>query len=380
MSDTRTNQALIVPLFGVLIQAPLSFEITPSKFVGRLTAHMFPKPIPVSTGEKPPDNNNPVPIPIPVPRTTVKLFPWGPNSRAEKDNSVFAYAAVLPNEFDLFDNLGTFAVRAGPGGLGGFQTITTLSSKKCASALLLIEFDQVYPKAATPLLSGTNPYESNLVEAMLDAMRLLSGQEPHPYKGYHIAEGKLLDTIIKWPLVEMQGSPINVELLTRSDIERAFFQTWQVRTGARYYPSFKIVTLAMEYYYLSSTMTETRTIFLYLMIAFEALFKKKDEESASAASARLAKLLASSKAQYNEIRRFMWNTKEAPGCCQARNEIVHGNATPLKSETYWKLRSIIRGAIERVLHLVLSGDIDKASYYESVCRIVDKRFRSLPNS
>lgn len=161
---------------------------------------------------------------------------------------------------------------------------------------------------------------------------------------------------------------------------QAFFRAWHVRTGARQYPSFKIVALAMEYYYLSSTITETRTIFLYLMIAFEALFKRKDEESASAASARFAKLVASSKAQFNEIRRFMWNTKEAPGCCQMRNEIVHGGVAPLELGTYWKLRDILRSAIEQLLRLVIGGAIDKASYYESVCRIVDERFRSLPNS
>jgi len=380
MSDTRTNQKLIVPLFGVSIETPLSFTIQEAQFVERLTAHLFPKPIPINTGEKPPKNNDPVPVSIPVPKTIVSLIPWPERARTDTETVKLTPLEELPEGFDLFDNLGPIAFRAGPGGLGGFQTITTLSNKRKATAVLLIEFDQIYPKMAIPLLSNTNPYESNLVESMLDGMRLLSGREPHPYKGFHITDGELVDIVVKWPLTEIQGGPLLVASLKSSDIEKAFYQVWQIRTGARQNTSCKIVNLAMEYYYLSSTMTETRTIFLYLMIAFEALFKTKDEDSASAASARLAKLLAESKSQYNEIRRFMWNTKKVPGCCKLRNEIVHGNLSSLKAETYWKLRSLIRTAILRIIHLLLTGEINENSYYESISHLVNHRFEKLPNS
>jgi hypothetical protein len=380
MSDTQTNQKLIVPLFGVQIETPLSFNIAETQFVERLTAHLFPKPIPINTDEKPPENNKPVPVPIPVPKTIVRLIPWSEHGSADKEANALIPSQELPAGFDLFDNLGPFAFRAGPGGLGGFQTITTLSSKKNATAILLIEFDQVYPQIAAPLLSNTNPYESNLVESMLDGMRLLSGQEPHPYKGFHTTDSKLVDMVIKWPLTEIQGGPLKVASLKSSDIEEAFYQAWQIRTRARKNANCKIVTLAMEYYYLSSTMTETRTIFLHLMIAFEALFKREDEDSASAASARLARLLAESKSQYNEIRRFMWHTKEEPGCCQLRNEIVHGHSSSLKSETYWKLRGLLRTAILRVMLLVLTGEIGENSYYESISHFVNHRFDKLPTS
>ena len=380
MSDTRTNQKLIVPLFGVIIETPLSFTIEESQFVERLTAHLFPKPIPINTGEKPPENNEPVPVSIPVPKTLVNLVPWPERTGADTEKAKLIPLEGLPEGFDLFDNLGPFAFRAGPGGLGGFQTITTLSNKRKATAVLLIEFDQVYPKMAIPLLSATNPYESNLVESLLDGMRLLSGQEPHAYKGFHITDGNLVDTVIKWPLSEIQGNPLITASLKSSDIENAFYQAWKIRTEARKIESCKIVTLAMEYYYLSSTMTETRTIFLYLMIAFEALFKAKDENSASAASARLARLLAESKSQYNDIRRFMWNTKDEPGCCQLRNEIVHGNSSSLNSKIYWKLRNLIRTAILRIIHLQLTGKINEKTYYESVGNFVNHRFDTLPNS
>jgi len=379
MSDTRCNQKLLVPLFGVQVETPLSFTITEAQFVERLTAYLFPQPIPINTGEKPPEHNEPVPVPIPVPKTIVRLIPWSRDGSANKETNKLILSEELPEGFDLFDNLGPVALRAGPGGLGGFQTITTLSSERNATALLLIEFDQVYPQIAAPLLSSTNPYESNLVESMLDGMRLFSGQEPHPYKGFHTTDGKVVDMVIKWPLMEIQGGPLKVGLLNSSDIEKAFYQVWQIRTRARQNTSCEIVTLAMEYYYLSSTMTETRTIFLYLMIAFEALFKTKDEDSASAASSRLARLLADSKSQYNEIRRFMWDTKKTPGCCQLRNEIVHGNTSSLKAETYWKLRGLLRIAILRIMHLVLTGKIDQNSYYESISNFVNQRFDKLPN-
>ena len=244
----------------------------------------------------------------------------------------------------------------------------------------MIEFDQLYPQSAGPLLNSTNPYESNLVESMLDAVRLLSGKEPYPYKGFHISDGELIDSVIKWPLMEMQGNPIKYAELKQADIEQVFYQVWQIRIGARQNTSCKIVTLAMEYYYLSSTMTETRTIFIYLMIAFEALFKARDEKSANTASARLARLLADTKSQYKEIMRFMWNPQQASGCCQLRNEIVHGNISTLKGEIYWQLRGLLRTAILKIIFLVLTGKIDKELYYKSISTLVKQRFESLPNS
>lgn len=379
MSDFRTNQILIAPLFGVEIESTLQISITEPQFVERMTAHLFPKPIPLNTGENPPSNNAPVPVPIPAPKTTVRIVPYSPGC-VSNETSDLTHRGELPQDFNVFDNLGPFALRAGSGGLGGFQTITTLSTKKHATAVLVIEFDQVYPRIAAPLLSSRNPYESNIAESILDALRLLSGQEPHPYKGFHLNDGKFVNVIIKWPLVEIQGAPIEIASLDPAKIENVFYQAWRVRTAAKQYPSFRIVLLALEYYYLSSTMTQFRTIFLYLMIAFEAMFKMNDEDSASAASSRLARLLAENKKQYTEITRFMWNTKEKAGCCQVRNEIVHGNVSSLKSDMYWKLRGLLRVGILRIASLLVAGEIDKHSYYDSLSDFLNRRFGALPNS
>ncbi len=180
--------------------------------------------------------------------------------------------------------------------------------------------------------------------------------------------------------MEIQGAPVKLASIDMEKVKNVFLQTWKIRSNSRKSKSCKILNLALEYYYLSSTMTETRTIFLHLMIAFESLFKTQEETSASIASSRLAKSVATTKEQYNEIRRFMWNTNKNPGCCQIRNQIVHGNACSLSNDMYWKLRGLIRSAILKIVDLILSSQIDKERYYDSLNEYVGKRFKGLPNN
>lgn len=380
MADKLIHQLLIVPLFGVEVVTPLEFNIAPTEFVHRLNYNRFQKPILLNKGEAPPKNNTTTRIPIPTPATVIHIIPWARTASALKaENSLFP-PNLLPGDFDIFDNLGWFAARPGPGGLGGFQTITTLSAKKVSAALLVVDFNQPCPDNAVPL--SANPYESDLVESLLDAMRLYFGREPHPYKGYHITDNELLDSVIKWPLTEIQGDPLKPHKAHLSQVKEAFRQVWSIRTSARKSASCRIITLAIEYYYLSSTMTETRTIFLYLMIAFEALFKAPDEKAAGPAASRFAKLLASTKRQKNEINTFMWNSRkreQPPSCCQLRNDIVHGRTSSLRMRTYWQLRNFLRRAILQVVFLVLTNQVDRHSYYASVSKFINQRFEDLPN-
>ncbi len=93
----------------------------------------------------------------------------------------------------------------------------------------------------------------------------------------------------------------------------------------------------------------------------------------------MAKLLAETKAEYNMIRKFVWNNQRTLGCCQIRNQIVHGEITSLSAEMFWQLRTLLRFAILRISDLVLSSQIDQESYYESLIDYVNKRFTQLPN-
>ena len=374
------NHKLVIPLFNVVLEKPLQLILAEDKFVKPLTFFLLPEPILLHGKKKIQKCNEPIRIPIPIPNTTIYFLPWPPEESAEVDISHLLPVQQFPPDFDVFDNLGPFALRAGPGGLGGFQTQTTASTKLHAKGLLIIELDQVYPKNIEEIIRTSNPYESDIVESLLDGLRLFSGNEPHQHKGFHLNNNQFVDLVTKWPLTEIQGPALNLTSSDMENLKNTFLQVWQIRRDSRESKSCKIINIALEYYYLSSTITITRVIFLYLMIAFESLFKREDENSASAASSRIAKLLAGTKAEHNEIRRFMWNTESDSGCCQVRNQIVHGNTTTLSSNMFWELKRLIRTSILRIIHFVLSSEIDRQQYYESLEIYVNDRFQQLTNN
>jgi hypothetical protein len=384
MDGKRINQKLVVPLFNIDFEKSLQIDLSHEEFLDGLTAFVFPEPIPVVPLQakiKAREGNEPIPTPLPTPRTTIRFLPWGDTANHEDHAKAFLSIQQLPPDFDLFDNLGPFAFRPGPGGLGGFQTSTTAYTKLRAKGLLIVEFDQTYPENLEAMVRSSNPYESTLVESLLDGLRLFSGNEPHQYKGFHLNNDRFIDVIIKWPLMEVQGTPVKLDSMHVQDFKSMFLQMWQIRRDARRDSeknrSCTIINLALEDYYLASAMTELRTTFLHLMIAFEALFKNRDEESAAGACSRLAELLAQTKVQYNEINRFMWDAK---GCCKVRNQIVHGDTSALSSAMYWRLKALIRAAIARIAALVLSSQIDRGRYYESLGAYVNESFALLPNS
>jgi len=379
MCNNRINQKFLIPLFNVELGEPIKLSIDEDEFVEKLTAFIFPEPIQVYPKIEQKQDNELVPTPLPPPKTTIYFYPWNSQGKIRHEISNILPLDQLPADFDIFDNLGIFAVRAGPGGLGGFQTHTQIKTKRHATTLLIIEFDQIYPNSIQSIVVPSNPYEFNVTESLLDAVRLISGNEPHQYKGYHLSDNQMQDIITKWPLVEIQGQVVKLTATDLEKLKNAFLQVWQIRYNSRKSKSCKILNLALEYYYLSSTMSETRTIFLYLMIAFEALFKTQDDNSASPASARMAKLLAETKAEKKMIGKFVWNKNGTPGCCQIRNQIVHGEVTSLSSDMFWRLRSLLRFAILRISDLILSSQIDRDSYYESLSEYIDNRFTQLPN-
>ncbi len=377
MGANNLNQKLIIPLLNVECQKPLRINITEDEFVERLTYYMLPEPVQVFPKIEKKPSNKPIPIPFPIPKTTIHFYPWnGLEGDRHEINSVMP-VGQLPHGFDVFDNLGAVAIRSGPGSPSSFQTITQLETRQQAKTLLIIEFDQVYPNDIPQM--GQNLYESSLTESLLDSVRLVSGNEPHHYKGFHLQDNQLTDIIIKWPLVEFQGSPVRLVDIDTMRLKDIFLMIWKIRSGYRDSKSCKILTTALEYYYLSSTMTEIRTIFLYLMIAFEALFKKREGDSTSAASSRIANLLANTKHESNVIKRFLWSGGSTSGCCQVRNQIVHGESSAPTWEMFWKLRYILQHAILRISELILSSHIHREQYYESLNVYINNRFAQFPD-
>lgn len=378
MKDTEINQIMLIPLFNVELEEPLHLEIKQDQCVDRYTYKLFPRPIRIIPGKPVIDNtdNKPIEIPVTAPRINIHFYPWKSKDNMANEVSDILPINQLPADFDTFDNLGSFALRG-----GGLQTVTDLHTKRYATTLLIVEFIQIYPaEIALSRKTSVNPYGINLTDSLLDAVRLISGCEPHQYKGYYFNDKQILNVITKWPLSEMQGKSVKLNMSDLQNLKNLLLQVWQIRRDSVRSKSCRIVNLALEYYYLSSTLTQTRTVFLYLMIAFEALFKARNENTASAASTRLAKLVANTKTEYNEIYRFIWNPKENNGCCQIRNQLVHGDFTSPPTTVFWRLRDLLRYAIVNIVNLILSSQIDLNNYYETLGSYANNRFTKLSNS
>jgi len=382
VNDIKINQKTVIPLFNVELEDPVHFNIAQDQCVERLAFNLLPEPIRIIPGNPIIDktDNKPRQILVKPPNIGIHFYAWKGKGEIASEVGNILPVDQLPADFDSFDNIGLFAVRPGSGGLGSFQTVTNLHTRRNAKTLLIIEFNQLYPQNIVSYMKwSANPYGIRVVDSLLDAVRLISGDEPHQYKAYYLNDNQLLETLTKWPLSEMQGKPVKLNNYDRNELKNLFLQVWQIRREAGKHRSCRIVNLALEYFYLSSTMTQTRTIFIYLMIAFEALFKA-EAESASAASARMARLLAKTKLEYNDIHNFMWNRKKDDGCCQIRNRVVHGDFTSIPTAKFWQLRNLLRCAILNIVNLILLSQIHLDNYHESLNSYVNDRFGKLPNT
>jgi hypothetical protein len=144
MKETKLHQKIIIPLFNVKLEEPVHLSIAKEQCVNILTLNIFPEPIRIIPG-KPIDNkpdNPPIKIPLPPPEIAIHFYPWKIKKNMANEINDILTIEQLPADFDTFDNLGTFAMRPGPGGTGGFQTITNLHTIQNATALLIIEFDK----------------------------------------------------------------------------------------------------------------------------------------------------------------------------------------------------------------------------------------------
>jgi len=140
----------------------------------------------------------------------------------------------------------------------------------------------------------------------------------------------------------------------------------------------KILQLALEYHKTSLTLENTEHAFLILMVAFEALFKKKSERNAGRAAGRIAKLLASAENDNEQIKRDFFD--DSPETfCNIRNDIAHGDPNldhAIVKARFPKLYRYASNAIIALLNLP-NGTIG-ADYYDDLSTYVDSRFAVLP--
>jgi len=253
-----------------------------------------------------------------------------------------------------------------------------------AETLLIISVAEEYPDGDVGHLmaeSGNSHYEYELTSSFLLAMKLVDDSEPHFYKGVRSKDGDPINMESTWPLKEMQGSAMSLTAEKSDQVLSLCNSIWKLESQDRQSMAYRIISLSCGYYSLTSTQTEYSVIFMFLMIAFEALFKKSDAESIGQAKKAFGKLVADTKKEYSVLSAFMSENPNEPGCCFYRNAIVHGNEGFNKAMdgVFWQLKGYTRVALHRVLELYDSGKLDKHNYYESLYTIVNERFNELPS-
>jgi hypothetical protein len=143
----------------------------------------------------------------------------------------------------------------------------------------------------------------------------------------------------------------------------------------------KVLLLAMEYHRLSFTLERVEHAFLILMVAYEAMFKKENENAGKPAQ-RIGRLLgATTKKDCKAIQREF--NDDPDSFSKIRNRIAHGdpnlNLATVESK-YPSLYRHVTAAIVTLLNLPSGSLDDTKDYYDEIGRLTESRFLGLPNS
>jgi hypothetical protein len=143
-----------------------------------------------------------------------------------------------------------------------------------------------------------------------------------------------------------------------------------------------VLSLAMEYDRVCFTLEHVEHAFLIQMVAFEALFKKNANKNGSKAAKRIGRLLGTSKKECQEIQRAFFDDP-VYAYFKIRNQIAHGDPSLNISDVqahYPGLRNIVKRAVIELLALP-PGAVDHVkNYYDEITRLVDGRFKTLPDT
>jgi hypothetical protein len=143
-----------------------------------------------------------------------------------------------------------------------------------------------------------------------------------------------------------------------------------------------VVGLAKEYHRVALTLERVDHAFLILMVAIEAMFKKKDEDNASRAAQRIGRLLGATKAECMSIHKEFFDNK-GDWFSKIRNDIAHGDTSLSLTTVAGKYPSLFRHLTTAIITLLNlpSGSIDDTKdYYDEISRLTEARFFGLPNS
>jgi len=139
----------------------------------------------------------------------------------------------------------------------------------------------------------------------------------------------------------------------------------------------KVIDLAIDYHLTAFKIQKVEHAFLVLMVAFEALFKKDENENINQASDRVAKLLCSDRESKKEISKTFSGANDE-SLSSIRNKIAHGDPRlnlELVRAKYPLLYEYVRSAIVNLINL--PNNTIGSSYYDDLTVYVNKRYENL---
>jgi hypothetical protein len=197
---------------------------------------------------------------------------------------------------------------------------------------------------------------------------------PHPHEGRTIS----LPTSNQYAISHLGRSSVLQNSKfgeLRNTFDALLHRSWSNVTFRR------VLDLALEYHRITFCLEAAEHSFLVLMIAFEALFRKKQGYE-SKASDLIAKLLSTTKSQRNGIySEFIRDSERA--FYKIRNAVAHGDLKcddqMLKSR-YKNLYQYVTEALVRLISMPDGALRPNRNYYDEVSRFINEHYRHLPST
>lgn len=235
-------------------------------------------------------------------------------------------------------------------------------------------------------LCSDSPESTQITRTILTSLRLhaskglqydltfLTRSPPHPVGGHTISR----PASIQRSIPHLGYSSV----LSASEFENCRL-TFNALIESRWSNStfLKVLSLALTYHRISFCLEAIEHSFLVLMIAFEALFKKKQGYE-SKASDLIAKLLAMKKSDRDRIY-AEFSGKAKSTFYKFRNGIAHGNPKldrRLVKSRYSDLYKYVTKALIRLISIPDGAFRPDKNYYEELSCHINDRFEDLPSS
>src|SRR3990172_3906465 len=257
--------------------------------------------------------------------------------------------------------------------------------------MILAEFflvvDVIHP-SNEDLKVSTNSYESvHILKTILDSLRL------------HSSNGLLCDKTFYFSFPQHShggtayGSPLinqnpflhlnGLSVLRESEFEKCR-STFDILLNKKWNNNVtldKLLVLAIEYHKAVFSFQAIEHGFLILMVIFEALFKKDNNENRTQASMRISKLISVAKKDQKKIHKEF--SVDTNNFYDLRNNIAHGDPSLDQAVIKTKYKALYQYITMAIIKLIsiTDGQVNHGvNYYDEVTRLIDRHFNSLPST